>query len=486
MTLQNPVRPDGTYDERVPDFQGKMVFEHNPEIVEALRERGRLFRAEEYEHAYPHCWRCGTPLLYYAKSSWYVATSERPRPDARGQRGHRLAPRAHQARPLRQVAGGKRRLGAVAGALLGHAAADLGVHRLRGALVRRLDRRAARARRRGTRRPAPSVHRRRRGRAASSAAGRCAGWSRRSTPGSTRARCRSPSSITRSRTAEEFESRFPADYICEGLDQTRGWFYSLLAVATQVFGRGSYEHCVCLGLIADPEGQKMSKSRGNVVDPWEVLDRHGADAFRWYYLSSQQPWAGYRFSAETVGEAVRQFMLTLWNTYSFFVLYANAEGLGPDDFADAALGEADARSLGALAAAGADPLGDRAHGRLRLHDRGPGDRRLRRRALQLVRAAQPPPLLGRRPGRVRHPAPLPDRGRRSCSPRSPRSSPTRSTPTSPATATRSTWPTSPSPTRSSRTASSRPGSRRRCARSSSAARRAPRRRSRTASRCGGR
>ena len=74
MTLQNPVRPDGTYDERVPDFQGKMVFEHNPEIVEALRERGRLFRAEEYEHAYPHCWRCGTPLLYYAKSSWYVAT----------------------------------------------------------------------------------------------------------------------------------------------------------------------------------------------------------------------------------------------------------------------------------------------------------------------------------------------------------------------------------------------------------------------------
>ena len=100
---------------------------------------------------------------------------------------------------------------------------------------------------------------------------------------------------------------------------------------TLVFGRGSYEHCVCLGLIADPEGQKMSKSRGNVVDPWEVLDRHGADAFRWYYLSSQQPWAGYRFSAETVGEAVRQFMLTLWNTYSFFVLYANAEGLGPDD-----------------------------------------------------------------------------------------------------------------------------------------------------------
>ena len=90
--------------------------------------------------------------------------------------------------------------------------------------------------------------------------------------------------------SHEFEARFPADYICEGIDQTRGWFYSLLAVATQVFGRGSYEHCVCLGLIADPEGQKMSTSRGNVADPWEVIDTHGADAFRWYYLSSQQPW----------------------------------------------------------------------------------------------------------------------------------------------------------------------------------------------------
>ena len=130
---------------------------------------------------------------------------------------------------------------------------------------------------------------------------------------------------------EEFESAVSRPTTsARRIDQTRGWFYSLLAVSTLVFDRGSYEHCVCLGLIADPEGQKMSKSRGNVVDPWEVLDRHGADAFRWYYLSSQQPWAGYRFSAETVGEAVRQFMLTLWNTYSFFVLYANAEGLGPE------------------------------------------------------------------------------------------------------------------------------------------------------------
>ncbi|MDX6653564.1 MAG: isoleucyl-tRNA synthetase, partial [Solirubrobacterales bacterium] len=123
---------------------------------------------------------------------------------------------------------------------------------------------------------------------------------------------------------EEFESRFPADYICEAQDQTRGWFYTLLAESTLLFDQSSFKNCVCLGLILDPEGQKMSKSRGNVVDPWDVLAAHGADAFRWYYLTTQQPWAGYRFSLETVGESVRQFMLTLWNTYSFWVLYANA------------------------------------------------------------------------------------------------------------------------------------------------------------------
>jgi isoleucyl-tRNA synthetase len=96
-----------------------------------------------------------------------------------------------------------------------------------------------------------------------------------------------------------------------------------------LFDTSSYRNCVCLGLILDPEGQKMSKSRGNVVEPWDVIDRHGADAFRWYYFTAQQPWAGYRFTVDTVGEAVRQFLLTLWNTYSFWVLYANTEELDP-------------------------------------------------------------------------------------------------------------------------------------------------------------
>jgi isoleucyl-tRNA synthetase len=121
---------------------------------------------------------------------------------------------------------------------------------------------------------------------------------------------------------ELFEERFPADFICEGLDQTRGWFYSLLAVSTMLFGRSSYENVLCLGLILDPDGQKMSKSRGNVVAPWDVIERHGADAFRWYYFTSQQPWSGYRFSVDTVGESVRKLLHTLWNTYCFYVMYA--------------------------------------------------------------------------------------------------------------------------------------------------------------------
>ncbi len=222
---------------------------------------------------------------------------------------------------------------------------------------------------------------------------------------------------------ELFAERFPADYICEAIDQTRGWFYTLLAESTLLFDTSSYRNCVCLGLILDPEGQKMSKSKGNVVDPWDVISAHGADAFRWYYLTAQQPWAGYRFSVDTVGESVRQFLLTLWNTYSFWVLYANAEGVDPSrlpaEFAfrwpcpDKRRSQRGGgpRPVGALPPAGDGRDGPRAHGRLRLHRRRPGDRRVRRGALQLVRAALPPPFLGGRPGRLRDPPPLPAGGR---------------------------------------------------------------------------
>ena len=134
---------------------------------------------------------------------------------------------------------------------------------------------------------------------------------------------------------DKFDEQFPADYICEAIDQTRGWFYRLIAISTLLFDQSSYKTVLCLGHIADPEGKKMSKSLGNIVVPWDVIDRHGADAFRWYFLTSKLPWDGYQFDADTVGESLRQFLLQLWNTYGFYVMYANVNGVEPADVAPA-------------------------------------------------------------------------------------------------------------------------------------------------------
>jgi isoleucyl-tRNA synthetase len=123
---------------------------------------------------------------------------------------------------------------------------------------------------------------------------------------------------------DRFARQFPADFVCEALDQTRGWFYSLLAVSVLLRDESPYRNVVCLGLILDADGQKMSKSKGNIVIPWDVIDRFGADAFRWYFFSSKQPWDGYRFNADTIGEGVRLFLKQLWNTYGFLALYENA------------------------------------------------------------------------------------------------------------------------------------------------------------------
>ncbi|HMA47328.1 MAG TPA: class I tRNA ligase family protein, partial [Frankiaceae bacterium] len=132
------------------------------------------------------------------------------------------------------------------------------------------------------------------------------------------------------RGAEVFEASYPAQYICEAIDQTRGWFYSMMAVGTLVFDRSSYETVLCLGLLLDAEGRKMSKHLGNVLDPFELFDRHGADAVRWLMLAGGSPWADRRVSHEALDEIVRKVLLTYWNTASFLVLYANATGWTPD------------------------------------------------------------------------------------------------------------------------------------------------------------
>ena len=128
---------------------------------------------------------------------------------------------------------------------------------------------------------------------------------------------------------ELFEVAQQADYISEAIDQTRGWFYTLHALSTLLFDRPAFKNVICLGHILDINGEKMSKSRGNIVDPFLLLDKYGADATRWYMYASAPPYNARRFAPEHVGEMLRQFMLTLWNTYGFFVTYANLDGWTP-------------------------------------------------------------------------------------------------------------------------------------------------------------
>jgi isoleucyl-tRNA synthetase len=326
IKLQNPVREDGTFDERITDFAGRFVREADPDIVEALRERGRLFRAEVYEHAYPHCWRCETPLLYYAKSTWYIRTTEvRDRMLAENEKIGWHPEHIKHGRFGKWLEGNvdwalsRERYWGTPLPVWECESEDCDERFCAGSVADLRDR--------GGEVPG-DLHRP----YIDEVVLRCES-------------CRAPMHRVRETIdawydsgsmpfaqfhypfegEELFRERFPAEFISEAIDQTRGWFYSLLAISVLVFDQTSYRNCVCLGLILDPQGQKMSTSRGNVVDPWEVISEHGADAFRWYYFTAQQPWAGYRFSTETVGEAVRQFLLTLWNTYAFWVLYANAE-----------------------------------------------------------------------------------------------------------------------------------------------------------------
>ncbi|MHB8657011.1 MAG: isoleucine--tRNA ligase [Solirubrobacteraceae bacterium] len=332
LTVVNPVGLDGTYDERIGPYAGRWVKDAEADLIEDLRERGKLLRSEIYEHSYPHCWRCGTPLLYYAKPSWYVGTSQikdrllaaneqvtwHPGHVKHGRFGNWLENNVDWALSRERYWG-----------------TPLPVWRCAQDHVRVLGSLAELAELSGTLLEDP--HRP----YVDDVSFPCAdcGEQMRRVPEVIDVWFDSGSMPFAQYDAPHhnearFEERFPADFICEALDQTRGWFYSLLAVSTLLFDQSSYRNVVCLGLILDDQGRKMSKSLGNVVAPWDVIDRFGADAFRWYFFTSKYPWDGYRFSLETIGEAVRQFLLPLWNIHGFYVLYANANAITPERLSD--------------------------------------------------------------------------------------------------------------------------------------------------------
>ena len=329
LAVINPVKLDGTYDERIRGYEDRFVKDADRDLVADLEQRGRVWRVEDYEHSYPHCWRCGTPLLYYAKPSWYIATSKirdrllasnesvtwHPEHIKHGRFGNwlennvdwALSRERYWGTPLpvwRCEEGHLHCIGSF------DELAELSGVRLEDPHRPYVD---------DVGFPCPQCAKRMQrvpevidvwfdsG---------CMPFAQHHAP---------------FENEDRFESRFPADFICEALDQTRGWFYSLLGVSTLLFDQSSYKNVVCLGLLVDGEGQKMSKSKGNVVAPSEVIDAYGADAMRWYFFTSKYPWDGYRFSTEAVGEQVRLFLKQLWNTYRYPTIYARESETEPTD-----------------------------------------------------------------------------------------------------------------------------------------------------------
>lgn len=337
LPFVNPVRKDGTFEEEL-DLVGGMFFKAaNTPIVADLSERGLLFRKLDYTHTYPHCWRCHTPLLYYAMPSWYIrttkikdemlaeneATNWHPDSIKHGRYGDwlnnnidwALSRSRYWGTPLpiwrceddHQVCVGSR---AELSELTGRDQSELDPHRpyvddvvfacpTCGKESRRV----------------PEVI----DAWFDSGSMPFAQWGFPHAEGS----------------QEKFADRYPADFICEAIDQTRGWFYSLMAVGTLVFDKSAYRNVVCLGHILADDGRKMSKHLGNVLEPIPLMDQHGADAVRWFMACSGSPWSARRVGHQAIGETVRKVLITYWNTVAFQSLYARAANWTPSGQAPA-------------------------------------------------------------------------------------------------------------------------------------------------------
>jgi len=314
-------------------FSGKFVKDADPLVIAELKEKGLLYHSETIRHTYPFCWRCSTPLLYYVKESWYIKTT---------------AVKDHL------ISGNKE---------IDWYPEHIKYGRFGDWLENNVDWAFSRERYWGT--PLPIW------RCASCDYRECIGGvdDLKSKPGFSGLKepldlhrpyvddmvYKCPQCGGTMRRVPEvidcwfdsgampvaqvhypFENdtlledgRFPADYICEAVDQTRGWFYSLHAISTLLFSRPCFMNCICLGHILDAKGEKMSKAKGNVIEPSAVIDKYGADALRWYFFTSSPPGNVRRFSVDMVSEVTRRFLLTLWNTYAFFVNYANIDKFTP-------------------------------------------------------------------------------------------------------------------------------------------------------------
>lgn len=304
----------------------------DPMILTDLKERGLLFSAPIFEHSYPHCWRCDTPLIYYARESWFIKmTSVKedlirnnntidwiPESIGKGRFGDWLenvqdwgiSRNRYWGTPLNVwecQCGHQHSIGSIEElkAMSPNCPADIELHRPYIDEVTITCEKCGKQMKR-----VPEVI--------------DCWFDSGSMPF---AQHHYPFE-----NKELFEQQFPADFISEAVDQTRGWFYSLLAISTLIFNKAPYKNVIVLGHVQDENGQKMSKSKGNAVDPFDALETYGADAIRWYFYVNSAPWLPNRFHGKAVMEGQRKFMGTLWNTYAFFVLYANIDEFDPTKY----------------------------------------------------------------------------------------------------------------------------------------------------------
>jgi len=321
----------GTYP-----FAGKFVKDADPLIINDLKSRGLLYRSEKITHTYPFCWRCESPLLYYAKEAWYIKTTAIKDRLIRGNKEINWYPEYIKygrfgdwlENNVDWAISRERYWGTPLNIWRCESCSNLecigSVEELKAKSKLTADSYQLKAFR--------DLHRPYIDEITFACSG-CNGVMRRvpevidcwfDSGAMSIAQWHYPFE-----NKEQFEQNFPADFICEAIDQTRGWFYSLHAISTLLFDRPCFKNVVCLGHIVDAHGEKMSKSKGNVVDPWMVVGNYGADAVRWYLLTAAPGENVHSFSMQMVAETMRKDLLTLWNTYSFFVLYANIDHFVP-------------------------------------------------------------------------------------------------------------------------------------------------------------